>query len=722
MKNIESFFQNKLKLFYAFGLLQFVAFQSFSQNNSTDVEALIESVSKQLQNSVTDSTEVYEDMFKSVRLSKQAKDKTYLITSYYNLATWHKKNVTLDSTIYYLEQAEKVSKDAKLPILEAETYLKKESFYNLNGNNEAAMSEVIKALKLFEKIENRLGIAKSYTRLCDLLYYQEQYKEGSDYCEKAIAILKTLDVPETLGKGYRFQASNLLMLDQNDKALAVITKSIAAFKEAGSNEIDLAKNYNTRGNIYKYMKRYEDAVKDYKNCHEIAKKYNATGGIIAALANIGHVKILQEKHEEALPYTLEVIELMKKTGNTVNLRENYMHAARSYEALKEFENALKFEKLYSNARFGELQQINSQLESELQIKYESEKKDETIEAQDATISRQKQIQLLYIGIAILLGLFLLGMYFTLKNIRKKRETLAKLNTELADNQKTIEHSNKKLKNSLEELKATQAQLIQSEKMASLGELTAGIAHEIQNPLNFVNNFSEVSTEMIDDLNEEIKNGDFEEVKAISSDLKKNLDKILHHGKRADGIVKGMLQHSRINKGAKEPTDINKLTDEYFRLAYHGLRAKDKSFNANLNTDYDEAISSITIVPQDIGRVILNLITNAFYAVDEKRASLKSKDYKPTVSVSTKKLKNKIAITVKDNGNGIPKEIIDKIFQPFFTTKPTGKGTGLGLSMSYDIIKAHNGELKVETEISKYTQFIIILPIKNTKTYENISSR
>jgi two-component system, NtrC family, sensor kinase len=260
-----------------------------------------------------------------------------------------------------------------------------------------------------------------------------------------------------------------------------------------------------------------------------------------------------------------------------------------------------------------------------------------------------------------------------------------------------------LKQSLEDLKATQSQLVQSEKMASLGELTAGIAHEIQNPLNFVNNFSEVSNELIDEMNEELNKGDINEAKAIGNDIKQNLEKITHHGKRADAIVKGMLQHSRSSSGQKEPTDINKLADEYLRLAYHGLRAKDprdaahKSFNATLKTDYDASIGNINIIPQDMGRVLLNLITNAFYAVQEK-SGLKglTSQYEPTVSLSTKKAGDKVLISVTDNGNGIPKNIIDKIFQPFFTTKPTGQGTGLGLSLSYDIVKAHGGELLVES--------------------------
>jgi signal transduction histidine kinase len=259
------------------------------------------------------------------------------------------------------------------------------------------------------------------------------------------------------------------------------------------------------------------------------------------------------------------------------------------------------------------------------------------------------------------------------------------------------------------LKTTQSQLIQAEKMASLGELTAGIAHEIQNPLNFVNNFSEINTELIQEMKDEIEKGNMDEVKAIANDIAENEQKIAHHGKRADAIVKGMLQHSRSSSGIKEPTDINALADEYLRLAYHGLRAKDKSFNASMKTDFDETIGNINVVPQDIGRVILNLITNAFYAVQVETRHALSLQYQPTVSVSTKKDGNTISISVKDNGPGIPEYIIDKIFQPFFTTKPTGEGTGLGLSLSYDIVKAHGGELKVETKEGEGTLFTIKIP-------------
>ena len=304
------------------------------------------------------------------------------------------------------------------------------------------------------------------------------------------------------------------------------------------------------------------------------------------------------------------------------------------------------------------------------------------------------------GLLFVLGLWLLHRYQKDRVLRLEREKAQRLE---------LEHA-REIEEAYAELKQTQTQLIHSEKMASLGELTAGIAHEIKNPLNFVNNFSEVSRELIDEMKAEIAAKDFKEVEAIAEDLKQNLEKINHHGQRADSIVKGMLQHSRSGDGKKEPTNLNALADEYLRLAYHGLRAKDKSFNATLETNFDPSVKKVNVVPQDIGRVLLNLFTNAFHAVKE-RSQKEQEGYTPTVSVKTQKTKSGVEITVSDNGGGIPKNIKEKIFQPFFTTKPTGEGTGLGLSISYDIVtKGHGGHLNVESKEGMGTEFFITLPV------------
>ncbi|MBJ7429110.1 MAG: histidine kinase, partial [Bacteroidia bacterium] len=304
----------------------------------------------------------------------------------------------------------------------------------------------------------------------------------------------------------------------------------------------------------------------------------------------------------------------------------------------------------------------------------------------------------------------------IENEKLSEEKQQILSTQNETLEKQVTERTAELNQSLNVLKTTQAQLIQSEKLASLGELTAGIAHEIQNPLNFVNNFAEVSAEMLDEMHEELEKGDTTEAIAIATDLKTNLEKINHHGQRASAIVKGMLEHSRTSTGTKVATNLNALADEYLRLAYHGLRAKDSSFNATMETHFDPELPKIEVIPQDIGRVLLNLINNAFYAVNQRNSTVEtlhatSLPYQPTVTITTKKLENAIEISVKDNGNGIPENIKDKIFQPFFTTKPTGQGTGLGLSLAYDIVtKGHGGTLTVSSIPGTETTFEIQLPI------------
>jgi len=398
------------------------------------------------------------------------------------------------------------------------------------------------------------------------------------------------------------------------------------------------------------------------------------------------VRIKQGRLDEAIAFLKKDIERVK--GQRLYEMRDYRLLSTLYEQTGNYKNANDAHKRYLilqdslKADQSKFSSLSFEIEQEMNEKELSIAKLES-KSKIADLSRNFTI-----GIAVLLSILAGGIYHRFQSKKKANLVLEK---------------------TLATLKSTQAQLIQSEKMASLGELTAGIAHEIQNPLNFVNNFSEVNMELIAELKEELEAGNLEDIKAIADDIAVNEEKILQHGKRADAIVKGMLQHSRSSNGVKEPTDINALADEYLRLAYHGLRAKDKSFNAELKTNFDNSIGSIHIIPQDIGRVILNLITNAFYVVDEKKNS-GIEGYEPTVSVSTKKEGNKVMISIKDNGNGIPQNILDKIFQPFFTTKPTGQGTGLGLSLAYDIVKAHGGELIVETIEGEGTSFTIQLPL------------
>jgi len=370
-----------------------------------------------------------------------------------------------------------------------------------------------------------------------------------------------------------------------------------------------------------------------------------------------------------------------------------------YKAKKEIDSAFHYQEVamaLKDSLFGPEKFQRLQL---LAIN-EQQRQQEIQQAQEQYKNKMK----MYLLLAALAIFLLIGFILWRNNINKQKANVL------------LQQQKEKVESTLSELKSTQAQLIQSEKMASLGELTAGIAHEIQNPLNFVNNFSEVNKELLNEMSEEIEKGNYTEVKAIANDVIDNQEKINHHGKRADAIVKGMLQHSRVSTGQKEATDINALADEYLRLSYHGLRAKDKTFNATMKTDFDKNIGNINIIPQDIGRVLLNLYNNAFYAASEKKKQAEEdrlpdgQGYEPTVSLSTKKIGGKVQIKVADNGNGIPQKVIDKIFQPFFTTKPTGQGTGLGLSLSYDIIKAHVGEIKVETREGEGSEFVIQLPL------------
>ena len=470
-----------------------------------------------------------------------------------------------------------------------------------------------------------------------------------------------------------------------------------------ANLIPLARLQADKGNV-------QLALNYYQQC--LLAGYSSGQYFFTYKANLEIAEIYQKagQPDSCIYYAQRALDDAQKNGSGNPIAEVSIFLSSQYEK-SNLTLALQYQKMALRAiqkmnSFGNLNAIQN-----LAAFDEEERQYELSITQAAYQNRVRQYALL-VG----LGVFLIIGFFLYRNNRQKQ----KANALLRNQKEEISTQKVIVEKTLSELKSTQSQLIHSEKMASLGELTAGIAHEIQNPLNFINNFSEVNKELIDEMQQELKAGKIDDAIAISNDIKANEEKINHHGKRADAIVKGMLQHSRSSSGVKEPTDINVLADEYLRLAYHGLRAKDKSFNASMKTDFDESIGKINIIPQDMGRVILNLITNAFYVVNEKALSAVNAErsrstptavkYEPTVSVSTKKINGKVEIKVKDNGNGILQKVLDKIFQPFFTTKPTGQGTGLGLSLSYDIVKAHGGELKVETKEGEGSEFIIQLPI------------
>jgi two-component system NtrC family sensor kinase len=473
------------------------------------------------------------------------------------------------------------------------------------------------------------------------------------------------------------KADSALVMEQNTIR---ILSGAGIFRPLGYANMLIAKIYQQKNKDSLALQHYYSAIaisaglQNYTNLHgtfmHLTKFY------------LNH----KQNADSALYYARKSLEILILSG-TPDFANVYYDFVKAFELKGNRDSILKYQSLALVAKDSAYNRQIVMLNSLQHLSIQEQKK---LQLQEKKESENRFMFRIYIALAILAvaGIILLILYRS--NIKKQKANIA-------------------LQKAFASLKAAQAQLIQSEKMASLGELTAGIAHEIQNPLNFVNNFSEVNKELVDELQIELKAGNTGEAIAISNDIKENEEKINHHGKRADAIVKGMLQHSQSSTGQKESTDINKLADEYLRLAYHGLRAKDKSFNATLQTDFDENIGKINIIPQDIGRVLLNLYNNAFYAVAEKKKQ-NGDDFEPNISLTTSKLADKVEISVKDNGNGIPKKIVEKVFQPFFTTKPAGQGTGLGLSLSYDIVKAHGGKIKVETKQGEETEFKIELPI------------
>ncbi len=480
---------------------------------------------------------------------------------------------------------------------------------------------------------------------------------------------------------------------QPDSALVYYQKALKHY-EGSPYQIQSGVVYANLSEYYLAEQQFDSAITYCKKAISMANSETKLGALTDAELLMGQIFQQTRQLDSAIFYTERAIKTAESTNVAMLTGLGNVQLASIYK--KQNKDSLAYIQLEQGKTL--LDSINDLYITRL-LQFQNIDFDQKIrlseleKENELTKSRIKMY-----GLLAGLGIFVLVALLLYRNNRLKQK------------------ANKVLKTTLADLKTTQAQLIQSEKMASLGELTAGIAHEIQNPLNFVNNFSDVSNELIDEIQEEraknLENRDEELVDEILGDIKQNLEKINHHGRRADSIVKGMLQHSRSNSGTKEPTDINALCDEYLRLSYHGLRAKDKDFNATLITNFEDGLKKVNVIPQDLGRVVLNLLTNAFYAVNERKQQNPT-NYEPTVSTATTTVGKHLEISIKDNGNGMPQEVVDKIFQPFFTTKPTGQGTGLGLSMSYDIVtKGHDGALKVETEQNKGTTFIIQIPITN----------
>ncbi len=600
------------------------------------------------------------------------------------------------------------SKDQNLIGLIASTIA---SGYAGNGRFLLSIEYYLKSIKEFEQTNDLEMLSVLYHDLAVAYENEEMSSKAVESYKKSIDALISLNNTSNLYVVYGTIIFPLIAIGEFEEAKEYMDLAAQDTNSANSNFIQ-ARLADANGQILMNQKKYQPAIPYFEKALNIFKKINpGHWGIPFMYLSMAECNARLGNYNQALSQAFLCMEYTDPTVARIYRKTNLL-ISQTYENLGDESKALKYLKAYQKIveESDRLDEVNRIADAEIKTILDKSKREIVeLEREQELVSQENKIQRLWLFSAVgALLSALLVLYILFRNNRTKQ----KINSQL-------KKQNEKVEQTLEKLQSTQSQLIHAEKMASLGELTAGIAHEIQNPLNFVNNFSEVSADLIDEMDEEIEKGDTKEVRAIAGDLKSNLEKITHHGKRASSIVKGMLEHSRSSTTEKELTDLNQLTDEYLRLAYHGLRAKDKTFNADFKMNTDDTLPEVKVIPQDIGRVILNLINNAFYAVAEK-AQKESDDFKPAVEVSTKNGTNAIEIRILDNGNGIPDELIDKIFQPFFTTKPTGKGTGLGLSMSYDIItKGHHGTMNVKTEKGKFTEFTITLPKKQAN--ENISS-
>ncbi len=618
-----------------------------------------------------------------------------------------------DSAFLYAENRLSFARKNKIALAEAAALISKAYQYNAIGKYSEAFQNLTEALRIAEDsktvevegwkvtqypmpgVNKQIVLATIHHVLGGVMRNAANYEQEIIQLKQAVQIAFQINHPDRQMTGNMNLGSAYLKMGQLDSAL-YYAKKAQAFSKNPLAQGYIGNNLLTIGDIFLAKGDIATAKKNYYEGLESANRQNNQ----ADVANLNHklfrIYLIERNKDSVLSYAIKNKYTIKSVIGVgyreIDMGVGYEDLGLAYQLNKAYDSAYKYQGLALVTK-DSLHQVRIKNLADFQkLSLGEVLRLENLEKEK--IQTQSRIR----TYGMLAGLTILSIigFLLYRNNRQKQK------------------ANAVLESTLSNLKSTQSQLIQSEKMASLGELTAGIAHEIQNPLNFVNNFSEVNEELLSEMKDELDKGNIDDAKAIADDAIENQQKILHHGKRADAIVKGMLQHSQSSSGKKEPTNINALADEYLRLAYHGLRAKGKSFNATMKTEFDESIEKINVIPQDIGRVILNLITNAFYAVNERRKTATDL-YEPTVTITTSSIQppsggRGVQIKVSDNGGGISQKILDKIFQPFFTTKPTGQGSGLGLSLSYDIVKAHGGELKVETNEGEGAEFIIILPV------------
>jgi signal transduction histidine kinase/Tfp pilus assembly protein PilF len=631
----------------------------------------------------------------AVALSKKVPYPFGEAEAYKNLGLTYNITGNYDSALVIFDVGLKIALDKNLASTAGRIYHNKAIVYTNQGKYSPALENYFRALKMREASGEKIGESSSNNGIGTVYFLQGKYDMALRFYNRAMTIAKQIDYKRGIESGYANIGEIFFKQGKYDSARYNLQQALDVANTTNDLEI-LAFSKNLMGSIYLMQNNYEDALNSFRECGKVAVQLESKEYETRSLLGIGQVWLNRNNTDSALHYISKAYQIAEEIKYVELMRDGTEILSTAYAEKGDYKQALYYARQFKMYADSINNQEVLQTSSNLAAEYEYEKKELLLKANfDSKTTRQRWI--IFSACAALFSSLVVVWLVYRSRQKEKRSNL------LLQQQKGA------IEKALADLKTAQGRLIQSEKMASLGELTAGIAHEIQNPLNFVNNFSEVSEELVYELKQELEKGDIGEAKAIALDIKQNLEKIHNHGKRASGIVKGMLEHSRKSTGQKELTDINALCDEYLRLAYHGLRAKDKSFNAKFETNFDNSIEKMNIVPQDIGRVVLNLINNAFYAVSERK-KLNETGFQPTVTVSTKKENGHVLIIVADNGTGIPQKVLDKIFQPFFTTKPTGQGTGLGLSLAYDIVKAHGGELKVETREGENSEFSIQLPV------------
>ncbi len=633
-------------------------------------------------------------------IAEKTGDKVLLVNVLYGFGRAKQQTDNKQSLAYYLQADSVAEKLTDKKVIARMQRIVAASYQTSLSDYPKAMDWVLKSIQTGEEAKDLNELALSWTNLAGLYTVLGDQPSSLIYYKKALEANKML--------GNKILTSNLYNnIGERYRLLGNYPEAIKAYKQ------QLAFGNNTpylielvESNLADVYVRSGDMPMAFKygfHSLQLAKQINDTEGVAWIDGVLARAYNQVNKPDSGVYYGKAGLEAANKTGTIEFKRDNSEALTSAYALKKDFANAYKYHVLYISYRDSmSSAQVTNQT-SVLLYNYNLAKK----QAQITALNQDKKAQRNFlIGAAVMIAVIIGTVIILLRNNRQKQ----KANILLSKQKKIIEDQRDETNKALGDLQLTQRQLIQSEKMASLGELTAGIAHEIQNPLNFVNNFSEVNTELIDEMQQEISNGNLNEVTSLAASIRENQQKINQHGKRADFIVKGMLQHSRANTGEKQLINLNVLADEFLKLSFHGLRAKDKSFNADMATHFDPNLPKVNVVQQEVGRVLLNLFNNAFYAVNKKVKTLDG-NYKPEVSVATTSENGNVIIKVKDNGIGIPESIKEKIMQPFFTTKASGEGTGLGLSLSYDmIVKGHGGTIQVNSVEGEGSLFVITLPI------------